>query len=293
MTNRKKLNTDRESNYEEERRSEELSAYLDLSASIRKSLEQQTEQEHEIDRTTISTKAIRDVFNILLVRALLLNSENPQQKISFWNAIAPTLVMKLSVISSGFFLLAATLVAVITPQIATPIVIYSLLFVGFSGCFAIIWINLWTKIFRNSHQEAKKAIGSSRDEALLLDKQTIEIILERIGSKIEVLEFVENKIFADIDDLQDSRNLAYMLLKIASVFVVVIVTYSFIILQFVIGTALVANITLLTSILAVLVMLGVVIILVIDSIVKMKMSKYKMCIYLLRQTQLVLNRQKK
>lgn len=253
------------------------------------------EIEGEIDQE------VEDVFNLLLLRVITLPRGASIQKITLsqqvskqWNNIAPTFLMQLTLIGYVFCIFAAIVAKLISPLIA-PAATYLLLGFCFLGFFALLWEIRWIGQIKSYEQEAKLDFQKYRDNAVTSDWEIVNEIVETANYKKKVLQYVENKIAAIIEQQQERSKGLDKLLKLGAI---VIVAGSISILypsyfEILANNILSGNIMAVSASLAVLLVVGSGIVLIygfiFDSKKKTKISTYKMCLYLLRQAQLVVD----
>lgn len=244
---------------------------------------------------------VEDVFNLLLVRVIIqpkgtspqsLNSS--QQKSNLLNKIAPTFLMQLSLIGSIFCFFAAILAKLISPVIA-PAATYMGLWFCFFGVFILLWEIRWFRQFKSS-EKVEEDFEKDKYQAVTSDWQIINEIIKTANYKKKVLQYVENKVGATIEQRQDKIKGLDKLLKIGAIFIVVvgigIFNPSFV--QILVDNIFSGNILAVSATLAVLLVVGSGIVLIygfiFESRDKVKISSYKMCLYLLKQAQLLVDR---
>lgn len=247
-------------------------------------------------------RQVEDVFNLLLKRVVVkpksLTSPQKlnlgQQASNIWNYTAPTFLMQLCLIGGIFCGFAAVFSNLISPVIA-PVATYFWLSICFLGFFALLREIWWLRQFKNSEKEAESNFKKYRDNAVTLDWQVINEIIETANYKKKVLQYVENKVEAIIEKQQDHLNRLDKFLKSVTIFLIVVGIGLFnpSLFQILANHILSGNISALSATLAVLLVVGSGIVLIygfiFESINKAEISTYKMCLYLLKQAQLVVN----
>lgn len=254
------------------------------------------EIEGKIDRQ------VEDVFNLLLKRIVVkpksLTSPQKlnlgQQVSQIWNNIAQTFLMQLSLIGYIFCIFAAILAKLISPVIA-PALTYLLLSICFLAFFALLWEIRWLRQFKSSEKEAEEDFGKHRDKAITSDWQIINEIVETANYKKKVLQYVENKVGAIIEEQQDRLKGLDKLLKLGAIFLVVVCVGVFnpSLFQILVDNILSGNISAVSATLAVLLVVGAGSVLIygfiFESRDRVKISSYQMCLYLLKQAHLVVD----
>ena len=254
----------------------------------------------ELSDAPLNKQAIEDLFDLLLDLVLIQPSTvrvikklHPSQKISsLWDAIAPTLRMKCSLIGVIFFLFAAVIAALLKPIATLPILIYLVI----CFCFLVLFVVLRSvneiEPFKNQEKELKADLKKARDESVLFDLPMAHKIVETANYQPEVLRYVENRLQVEIEKQQDSIKLTYKFWRIGIVCIFAIVVYNFVSSQILLSTVFSGNTTVISAILTVSssVVAGMVLILEfgIESRLKLKITSYKMCLYYLQQAQLLL-----
>jgi len=254
----------------------------------------------ELSDAPLNKQAIEDLFDLLLDLVLIQPSTvrvikklHPSQKISsLWDAIAPTLRMKCSLIGVIFFLFAAVIAALLKPIATLPILIYLVI----CFCFLVLFVVLRSvneiEPFKNQEKELKADLKKARDESVLFDLPMAHKIFETANYQPEVLRYVENRLQVEIEKQQDSIKLTYKFWRIGIVCIFAIVVYNFVSSQILLSTVFSGNTTVISAILTVSssVVAGMVLILEfgIESRLKLKITSYKMCLYYLQQAQLLL-----
>lgn len=244
---------------------------------------------------------VEDVFNLLLLRVFTLHKGTSLQKITLsqqvskqWNNIAPTFLMQLTLIGYVFCILAAILAKLISPLIA-PAATYLLLGVCFLVFFALLWEIRWVRQFKSSEQEAKLDFQKYRDNAVTSEWEIINEIIETANYKKKVLQYVENKVQAVIEKQQERSKGLDKLLKLGTIFIVAggIIILNPDYFQILVNNVVLGNISAVSASLAVLLVLGSGVVLIYGFIFEsrdiVKISTYKMCLYLLKQAQLVVD----
>ena len=161
----------------------------------------------EIGQTTgeLNKQAIEDVFDLML-ELIALQSQaddsikrlNSRQLPSLWNAIAPTMGMKLSLIGLAFFLVAAVLAALITPTAILPVIIY--LFICF--CCLVVFVLLGAvrvTELKSIEKEIKEDLNIAKNSTVLFDLPTTYKLIQKANYQPEVLQYVENKFKLDLE----------------------------------------------------------------------------------------------
>lgn len=246
----------------------------------------------------LSKQEVEDIFDILLERVItapqvdnLTTSLNSTQvSSSLWEAIAPNIWMKFSLIGLAFFLFAAILTAITNPTAILPIIIYLVICLCFMILFTLLWAIKWVEPFKNPLLETIKDFDKAKNEAILFELQIVDAIVEKASSRQE-LQYIKNKLQIEIDLCQDKMKLAYKFLRIGMIFVVALIIYNFVPFQVLISTIFSENVAALSAILSLISVVGAGIVLmlefILDSMRQFKISRYKTCLYLLQQAQLL------
>lgn len=243
---------------------------------------------------------IEGVFDLLLESIAIqlkadelttrLNSR--PQAANLWNVLAPTVWMQLSFIGCIFFFIAAIVTAIAHSEAKLPVIIYLAICILFLILFILIWAFKWIEPFKNIEQETEINFRKARDESVLIDWQVVDAIVKKANSQPEVLQYVENKLQLELEKYQDNIKIAYKCLRIGIVLVIILLIYNFLPLQALLQTMFVINVAALSAVLALLSALvaGTILILefIIDTRQKSQTSKYKTCLYYLKQAQLLL-----
>lgn len=247
----------------------------------------------------LNKQAIEDVFDLMLELIALQSQANDaikrfnssQQISSLWDAVAPTMGMKLSLIGLAFFLFAAVLAALVTPTAILPVIIY--LFICFCCLAVFVFLGAFRgiKFFKSIEQEIKKDLKTARNHTVLFDLPTTYKILQKASYQPEVLQYVENKIQLDLKRQQDRIKLANKFVRIGFICVFAIVTFNFVSVQILLNTIFSSNILVFSAFLniASAVVAGGILIseFLIYSRQKFKVSSYKMCLYYLKQAKVL------
>ena len=244
---------------------------------------------------------VEDVFNLLLERVIIqpkvtsIQRLPRQEESNVWNNIVPTFLMQLSLIGYIFCFFAAILAKLIIPVI-TPAATYFMLSICFLAFFALLWEIRWIRQFKSSEKEAEEDFEKDRDKAVTSDWQIINEIIETANYKKKVLQYVENKVGATIEKQQDRLKGLDKLLKLGAIFIVAlgIIIFNPGYFQILANNVVSGNISAVSATLAVLLVVGSGIVLIygfiFESRNQVKISSYKMCVYLLKQAQLVVDR---
>lgn len=253
------------------------------------------EIEGKIDRE------VEDVFNLLLKTVITIPKVTSpkrfsrQQASNIWNNIAPTFLIQLSLIGCIFCFFAAILSNLISPVIA-PVVTYFSLSFCFSAFFVLLWEIRWITQFKSSEKEVELNFQKYRDNAVTLDWQVINEIVETANYKKKVLQYVENKVEAIIEKQEDNLTGLDKFLKLVVIFIIIggIAIFNPSLFQILVNNILSGNISAVSATLAVLLVVGSGFVLIygfiFESRNQVKISSYKMCLYLLQQAQLVVDR---
>lgn len=243
---------------------------------------------------------VEEVFNLLLKRIITIPKVTSpkrfsrQQASNIWNKIAPTFLIQLSLIGCIFCFFAAILSKLISPVVA-PAVTYLTLSICFLAFFVLLWEIRWIRQFKSSEKEAETNFQKYRDNAVTLDWQVINEIVEAANYKKKILQYVENKVWTMIEKQQDNLTGLDKFLKLVAIFIVVCAVGIFYptYFQILADHILSGNISLVSASLAVLLVVGSGIVLIYEAIFysqsKVRISTYKMCFYLLKQAQLVVD----
>lgn len=244
---------------------------------------------------------VEDVFNLLFKSVITIPKVTSpkrfsrQQASNIWNNIAPTFLIQLSLIGCIFCLVAAILSKLISPVVA-PAVTYLTLSICFLAFFVLLWEIRWVRQFRSSEKEVELNFQKYRDNAVTLDWQVINEIVETANYKKKVLQYVENKVEAIIKKEEDNLTGLDKFLKLVVIFIIIggIAILNPSLFQILVNNILSGNISAVSATLAVLLVVGSGIVLIygfiFESINKAEISTYKMCLYLLKQAQLVVDR---
>ena len=284
--------------FEDNQLIEELARNLNLSTPEYSTL---PEAEKTIDR-----RAIEDVFNLLL-RYIVLQQElyisTPkltyrQRATNVFEKIAPTIWMKLSIIGASFFILAAIVLGLLNSTATTPIRIYIYLFGFFSLLFAILWEIRWLsqlsihQVIQNPREIARLDFEIAREQAAIYELDLVDRIIKTAKSSKLVIQYVENKIYSELEFQVQRVNLASKIIKIAAIFIILSFVYNFTPLQLLLNTILTSNLAILNSIVTVLAVLGAGVILfaewIGDTLLQWKIISYKICLNLLKQARVLL-----
>lgn len=240
---------------------------------------------------------VEDVFNLLLKRIITIPKVNSntrfsrQQASNIWNDITPTFLIKLSLIGCIFCLFAAILSKLISPVLA-PAVTYLTLSICFLAFFMLLWEIRWIRQFNRAEKETKADFEKNRDQAITSDWKIINEIVETANYKKKVLQYVENKVEAIIEKEEDKLTKSDKFLKLVVIFIIVcgIAIFNPSLFQILVNN-ITGNISAVSATLAVLLVIGSGIVLIYGLIYesrnKVKISSYKMCLYLLKQALVV------
>lgn len=244
---------------------------------------------------------IEGVF-VLLLESLVTQSKayefttkfnSHPQAANLWNVLAPTVWMQLCCVGCIFFLIAAIVTAIAHSEAKLPVIIYLAICICFLILFILMWAFRWIEPFKNLEQETEIDFRKAKDEAVLTDWQVVDAIVKKANYQPEVLQYVENKLQLELEKYQANIKTAYKCLRIGIILVVTLLIYNFLPLQALLQTVFVINVAALSGILALLSALaaGTILILefILDSRQKYQASKYKTCLYYLKQAQLLLN----
>lgn len=241
---------------------------------------------------------VEEVFNLLLKRVIIhpkINSSQKfnsrQQRANLWEKIAPTFWMQLSLIGAGFFFFAAILAKLINPRLIEPISIYFLIFFCFLAFFVFLWEIRWIGQSKSPKKEAEESFAKAKEEAVIYDWQLINEIVKTAKYNKKVLQYVETKLQAIIDKQQDNMKVLDKILPMGGIFIVAIGIYIFGDFLGLVSNTLSGNISRVSASLAVVSVVVSLIVLVFgllfESRDNVKLSSYKMCVYLLKQAQLL------
>lgn len=212
---------------------------------------------------------------------------------NLWSIFAPTVWMQLSCVGCLFFLIAAIVTAIAHSEAKLPIIIYLTICICFLILFILMWAFRWIGPLKNLEQETEIYLRKARDESVLIDWQVVDAIVKKANFQPEILPYIENKLQLELEKYQEKIKLAYKCLRIGIVLVVALLIYNFVPLQALLQTIFVVNITALSAIVAFLSALtaGTILILefILDSRQKFQISKYKTCLYYLKQARLLLD----
>lgn len=256
----------------------------------------------EIAQTTgkLNKQAIEDVFDLMLELIAIQSQADDsikrfysrQQMSLHWDALAPTLGMKLSLIGLAFFLVAAVLAALITPTAILPVIIY--IFICF--CCLVVFVLLGAVKESNFFKSREKEISdfkTAKNHTVLFELPNTYKIIQKANYQLEVLQYVENKFQLDLEREQDNIKLANKFLRIGLICVLAIVVFNFILVQILLNPIFSSNVSVLSAFLTIAsaVVAGGILMLefLIDSRQKFKVSSYKMCLYYLRQAKVLVS----
>lgn len=208
-------------------------------------------------------------------------------------------MIKLSFIGAAFFLILAFAALLANSfynnfkLFITFKPLYIFIFIFFSVLFVFLWEIRILGQSKSLYKNIEETFTKASDEAGGCDWQMVEDIIKKAKKQKQILLYNENKIKRLIEKRQDSSELIPSLIRISAISIIVISIYIFLPFNVVINNIFSRDIKVLSSVLALLSAVGAGIVLLFEFIntsnLEYEISKYKSCLYLLQQAQLLLN----
>ena len=246
-----------------------------------------------------SNKQVTKVFNLLLTQ-VIQKQKHDETKIEhnyFWDSLAPTILIKISIIGALlFFLLAfiSTLIknTIVIYEVAFPAkLLYLIIHIGFVGLFIMSYLIWKIRQLKSSQKQIEHDFVIGINEAAMNDWKLVEALVKETNYQKEILEYVEKKINRKLEIIQDREKSSHTLIQLCSVIslgilICILVPQEFEKLVFS------KDIKTLPVVLTVLTALGAGFNLmyrfIIEENIKVQIIKLKNCICLLQQAQLLI-----